>query len=187
MFLLIIIGIIAYAAGDQYFELFKCVVAASALIVIIKRIAKSAPERRARREERRTNRAIAKAQKELRRSIVEVRAAAQEAVSAVTNCQTVEISCKSNKSAPVTKPKAAEVEDPYDINVKELTIEQLQKRLNVLYNRMDKLKYQHGTTPEAWEKYKKTSTYRGVDWDITDTEERLARAIENEKRKWASV
>lgn len=187
MLLFIIFGIVMYALGDETFQMFKIICAICLAWAVLQRVVKSAPARRAKREERRANRAIAKAQKELRRSIVEVSAAAREAASAVTNCQTVEISCKSTKSTPVTTPKATEVEDPYDINVKELTIEQLQKRLNVLYNRMDKLKYQHGTTPEAWEKYKKTSTYRGVDWDITDTEERLARAIENEKRKWASV
>ena len=77
--------------------------------------------------------------------------------------------------------------DPRDFDVKELTIAQLQKRLNVLYSRMDKLKYVNGVDAETWEKCQKSKAYRGLVWDIEDTEQRLERAIDNEKRRWTNA
>ena len=186
MLLLIIIGIIAYAAGDHYFNLFKIAVGAAFIVEVGKLLIKDAPARRARRNARRNNRAVRKAQKELKRSLAEMRAATKQASVAVAQCKVAEDYHVTHTTS--TRPvQPTEYADPYDIDFKELSIEQLQKRLNALYSRMDKLKYQHGYSPEAWEKYKKTATYRGIDWDITDTEQRLARAIENEKRRWANA
>lgn len=85
---------------------------------------------------------------------------------------------------PQTSPSADEA-NPNDIDIQELSIPQLQKRLNALYNRRDRLEYINGTTPESWKKFQGTKTYRGLEWDIQDTEERLERAINKEKERWA--
>lgn len=54
-------------------------------------------------------------------------------------------------------------------------IRQTEKRLAMLYNRKDKYEYINGETPEKLEAFKKTKAWRGLEWDIKDAEERLAR------------
>lgn len=203
MLFLILIGIIAYAAGGQYFEMFKCLMGVSLLAALLKQIFAGASARRAKRAARRNNRAVKKAQQELKRTMAELKAAKKQAATAVKQCRKAEAIheeveeyyeededfCEDEyeeEEVEETRPAAVEeYEDPYDIEAKELTIEQLHKRLNVLYCRLDKMKYVNGTTPEAWEKFKTTKAYRGIEWDINDAEERLARAIETEKARWA--
>lgn len=57
----------------------------------------------------------------------------------------------------------------------ETAIRQTEKRLAMLYNRKDKYEYINGETPEKLEAFKKTKAWRGLEWDIKDAEERLAR------------
>lgn len=201
----IVIGIVAYAAGDPYFEVYKFVVIFGLVLAVLNQLSGIFSAHRARKAARRNDRAVRKAQKELRRSMKSISNAKREATSAVRRMSLIDRWREESRRMEESEgeyeveedeimeeddedePVKMESSDPYDINFKELSIEQLQKRLNVLYSRMDKMKYQHGATKEEWEKYKKTATYRGVDWDITDTEERLARAIEREKARWASA
>lgn len=102
-------------------------------------------------------------------------------------------STQTSASCPTEQPvrrlpqatSSADEANPNDIDIQELSIPQLQKRLNALYNRRDRLEYINGTTPESWKKFQGTKTYRGLEWDIQDTEERLERAIKKEKERWA--
>ena len=196
MLWLIILGIIAYAAGDGYIELFNIACGAGLIWAVIRKIAERAPARKERREERKRIREIEAAQKEICRISDDIKSLSVIISGLFHDSKPVEAieSCDEETEVVNIEPKPAEQksvinndDDPFDINIKELTIAQLQKRLNVLYSRMDKLKYQHGYSPEAWEKYMMTATYRGLEWDIADTEQRIARAIETEKRKWAKI
>lgn len=70
--------------------------------------------------------------------------------------------------------EADEDEAFQNLNI-ETAIRQTEKRLAMLYNRKDKYEYINGETPEKLEAFKKTKAWRGLEWDIKDAEERLAR------------
>ena len=78
MLWLIIIGIIAYAAGDQYFEVFKIVFGCAFVVCVFQVLVSWLKEVRARRIERRNARAVRKAQKEVARAAKEFSVALQE-------------------------------------------------------------------------------------------------------------
>lgn len=191
MLFLILVGIIAYCAGDEYFNLFKIVIALGIVYLLLQRFFAGAPARRERRRMRKQNKQIDKAQRELNAAMREVSGLRKSVDSAVTKCLAIEQS-RSAAPEPVrpahsSAPRVEEQYDPYDINFQELSIEQLNKRLNALYTRMDKYRYVNGSTPEAWEKFKKTKTYRSLSWDIKETQERLERKVQWEKERWARV
>ena len=197
MILFIIFGIVMYCLGDDTFQLFKIMCAVGLVWAILQKIAERAPIRRERRAERRRLRAIERTQREIERVSCEINSISSVVTSLF--CDTddvfdVKAECEdevevSTVEPTVEKPTVIRKEetDPRDFDVKELTIAQLQKRLNVLYSRMDKLKYVNGVDAETWEKCQKSKAYRGLVWDIEDTEQRLERAINNEKRKWTNA
>ena len=118
----------------------------------------------------------------------ETKAKLDKAIAHVESLKAVVAEAPARPSARMTTTaQPAEFADPRDIDCQEVTIPQLQKRLNALYNRRDRLEYINGTTPENWKKFQSTKTYRGLEWDIQDTEERLERAIKKEKERWAKA
>ena len=192
MILLILLGIIAYVAGDEYFNMFKVVIALGVVYLLLQRFFANAPYRRERRRVRKQNKQIDRAQRELNAAMREVSGMRKAVDSALSKCLAIEQSKSGEVAEPVrvvqsSAPRVEEQFDPYDINFQELSIEQLNKRLNALYTRMDKYRYVNGATPEAWEKFKKTKTYRSLSWDIKETQERLERKVRYEKERWAKV
>lgn len=118
----------------------------------------------------------------------ETKAKLDKAIACAESFKTVVAEAPSRPSVRMTATaQPVEFTDPRDIDCQEVTIPQLQKRLNALYNRRDRLEYINGTTPENWKKFQSTKTYRGLEWDIQDTEERLERAIKKEKERWAKA
>ena len=49
------------------------------------------------------------------------------------------------------------------------------RRLCALYRRKDKLQFVNDTDPQKWERFKQSKTWRGLLWEIEDTENTLAR------------
>lgn len=197
MILFIIFGIVMYCLGDDTFQLFKIMCAVGLVWAILQKIAERAPIRRERRAERRRIRAIEKTQKEIERASEELNSISSIITNLFCNsssadeCEVEDEQYEVEEVFDVKEEEPTVIRkedtDPRDFDVKELTIAQLQKRLNVLYSRMDKLKYVNGVDAETWEKCQKSKAYRGLVWDIQDTEERLERAIENEKRRWTNA
>lgn len=70
-------------------------------------------------------------------------------------------------SAPVE-----EEEDPFEEEDRKEAA-RCAKRLQVLRDREDKMRFVHSTTPEEWERYQKTVAWRSLMWDIQDMERRL--------------
>ena len=186
----IILAIIAYCAGGEWWDIFKWGCAIGFIACLCSELNKITVKKKESRASRRNDRELKKAQKELRKAIAEIRAASKTADSAVKQCKEVEVSYRTSDNEINTSARyreaPAEPFDPDSIDIKELSIEQLQKRLNALYSRMDRYHYIN-SAPEDWEKFKKSKTYRGLDFDINDTEERLERAINREKARWANA
>lgn len=192
MVFFIIFGIVMYGLGDETFQLFKIMCGIGLVWAILQKIAERAPIRRARRAERRRLR-------ELRATDLFCDSDDEYEVELGEDDDDYEDDEQVEEPTIITEAKPVEptIEEPTVIrkkdtdpryfDVKELTIAQLQKRLNVLYSRMDKLKYVNGVDAETWEKCQKSKAYRGLVWDIDDTEERLERAIDNEKRRWTNA
>lgn len=63
-------------------------------------------------------------------------------------------------------------EDPFEEEDRKEAV-RCAKRLQVLRDREDKMRFVHSTTPEEWERYQKTVAWRSLMWDIQDMERRL--------------
>ncbi len=91
LLLFIIIGIIAYAAGDEYFELFKYALIIAAFVFVVKYLFLYLRAWLAKIRLRRTNQAALKAQRELIRSLNEVQAATRKVSEALDQMSTEDI------------------------------------------------------------------------------------------------
>lgn len=58
---------------------------------------------------------------------------------------------------------------------KEKALSRVNRILLALYQRKDKLEYVNNTSPEAWARFQKTKTWRGLLWDIQNAEDTLER------------
>lgn len=58
---------------------------------------------------------------------------------------------------------------------KEKALSRVNRLLLALYQRKDKLEYVNNTSPEAWARFQKTKTWRGLLWDIQNAEDTLER------------
>lgn len=65
----------------------------------------------------------------------------------------------------------AEAEEMLHGRSLEKALKDEQRRLLALLNRLDRVTYTSSRTPEEWERYQKTKAYRGLMWDIRQSED----------------